>query len=969
MNTDIVNGSNVESINLLDLKVPKVKHECSANIMNELNISEDDDNKSEPLVDENIENFPNVLNVSEDDDNESETLVNEIERRLEVGSLVDNLDNVILLYCEYARCTGFSVRKSDQRYFGRTQDIRWKEFQCSCTGQPDCKSSTGKVATYQKQITRTNCKARLRVSRVRHGPWKVTLFVKVHNHELVPMDQSYLLRSARHLSHAKKSILEAMHSVGIGVSRACKFMETECRGPENVGFTRGAIVANSNIDVDRASLFALKSLITSDPHNILTKNWTTKTSICNWIGVTCDSFHTRVIELNISSMGLEGIIPPEIGNLSSLISLDMNDNLFYGPIPPSIFNMSLLEVLTLKHNGLSSRLPIDMCKYSLRKLRILRISYNMLYGDIPSSLGECSKLELLSLYSNNLGGEVPRELGNLTLLLGLFLGVNNLNGNIPKDIFHLNKLESVWLDSNKLSGPLPREVGILTALGELYLGNNSLTGVIPEEIGCLSNLVALYMESNKFIGHLPLAIFNMKSLQALSLGSNALTGTLPGELFTTNILAIELSNNSFEGSIPVQVERSRNLKYLSLAQNHLSGLIPPTIGNLSQLNTLLLSSNKFIGEIPSSVCNLTSLQFLHLSNNNLVGPIPNCLGVLSKFLQVLHLKENHFHGSIPQTFAKDCALESLDLNNNHLKGMLPQSLANCRKLQVLDVGNNAIQDAFPFWMETLVQLRVLVLRSNKFNGTMLLDPKTNVPFRKLQVLDISQNEFTGSLPNRYLINFRAMINAKENITGINWFRKYEDSIVFILKGSELPVERILTTFITIDMSENRFSGSIPQSIGKLNSLKYLNLSHNSLTGHIPSSLGNVKALESLDLSSNQLTGEIPWQLTTLNFLSTLNLSMNYLVGQIPQSSGQFPTFDNSSYIGSSRLCGFPLSEKCGKFPILTEDESDNSNFIGGFTWQAVFLGYGSGFIIGVGVACFIFEYGRPKWLVELFFHV
>ncbi|KAH6780106.1 hypothetical protein C2S52_011343 [Perilla frutescens var. hirtella] len=106
----------------------------------------------------------------------------EIESRLEPGSLVEDIDQAYALYCEYARY------------------------------QPDNKRSNGRLAVYKKQ--------------------------KVHNHELVNPDQSYLLRSARQLCNAKKSILEALHSVGIPVTRACKFMERESGGRQNVGFTQ-----------------------------------------------------------------------------------------------------------------------------------------------------------------------------------------------------------------------------------------------------------------------------------------------------------------------------------------------------------------------------------------------------------------------------------------------------------------------------------------------------------------------------------------------------------------------------------------------------------------------------------------------------------------------------------------------------------------------------------------------------------
>ncbi|KAL8051574.1 hypothetical protein ABFX02_06G156000 [Erythranthe guttata] len=186
-----------------------------------------------------------------------------------------------------------------------------------------------------------------------------------------------------------------------------------------------------------------------------------------------------------------------------------------------------------------------------------------------------------------------------------------------------------------------------------------------------------------------------------------------------------------------------------------------------------------------------------------------------------------------------------------------------------------------------------------------------------------------------------MMDVKENGTGKeNWFSYYQETIVFVLKGLELPVVRILTTFTTIDLSDNRFSGTIPQNIGSLNSLRYLNLSRNNITGNIPASLGNMSILESLDLSSNRLVGQIPLQLTKLTFLSKLNLSFNNLDGQIPQS-GQFATFDNSSYMENSGLCGFPLTTKCKQddnvqtlVPELPHVD-DEFGFIDGFSWRAV----------------------------------
>ena len=43
---------------------------------------------------------------------------------------------------------------------------------------------------------------------------------------------------------------------------------------------------------------------------------------------------------------LFGFIPPEIGKLSNLVELDINNNIIIGPIPSSVGN---LETLTLLH--------------------------------------------------------------------------------------------------------------------------------------------------------------------------------------------------------------------------------------------------------------------------------------------------------------------------------------------------------------------------------------------------------------------------------------------------------------------------------------------------------------------------------------------------------------------------------------------------------------------------------------------
>uniref|UniRef100_I1P179 Protein kinase domain-containing protein n=1 Tax=Oryza glaberrima TaxID=4538 RepID=I1P179_ORYGL len=88
----------------------------------------------------------------------------------------------------------------------------------------------------------------------------------------------------------------------------------------------------------------------------------------------------------------------------------------------------------------------------------------------------------------------------------------------------------------------------------------------------------------------------------------------------------------------------------------------------------------------------------------------------------------------------------------------------------------------------------------------------------------------------------------------------------------------------LDLSLNNLSGPIQGSIENCLKLQSLRLGHNHLGGSIPIKLGMLTYLqELLDLSDNSFAGIIPSQLSGLNMLEALNLSHNTLNGSIPPS--------------------------------------------------------------------------------------
>jgi Leucine-rich repeat (LRR) protein len=369
------------------------------------------------------------------------------------------------------------------------------------------------------------------------------------------------------------------------------------------------------------------------------------------------------------------------------------------------------------------------------------------------------------------------------------------------------------------------------------------------------------------------------------------------------------------------------------------------------------SRNNLSGNIPTSFC--VGLEFLDLSNNTFNGSIPSCLMEDANRLRVLNLKENQLGGEIPGNINKMCTLRFLDISGNMINGQLPRSLAACKRLEVLDIANNEITGSFPCWMSTLPRLQVAILKHNKFFG--LVTPsstknKITCGFPSIRILDISFNNFSGTLNKEWFSKLMSMMVKVSNETLVMEYDAYQEQVYQVTteltyKGSELQFDKILRTLGFLDVSNNAFQGSIPASIGELVLLDVLNMSHNSFTGPIPSQLGHLTLLESLDLSSNELSGEIPLGLASLDSLGTLDLSNNKLVGSIPESP-HFSSFPNSSFLGNVGLCGPPLSKKCVNTTtanVASHQSKKKSVDIILFLFAGV--GFGVGFAIAIVWGC------------------
>lgn len=152
-------------------------------------------------------------------------------------------------------------------------------------------------------------------------------------------------------------------------------------------------------------------------------------------------------------------------------------------------------------------------------------------------------------------------------------------------------------------------------------------------------------------------------------------------------------------------------------------------------------------------------------------------------------------------------------------------------------------------------------------------------------------------------------SSNTELLGINWILDHTvDSATVTMKGLDWEeVVKILTSFTSLDLLNNRFQGKISNSTENLKSPYMLN--KNDFYGPILASLENLKELESLELSRNKFVRKNPLAIDK----SYIYCGLEPLT-QCPlrkHSKGQqFFTFTNSSFVGNDDLCGLLLSKRC-----------------------------------------------------------
>ncbi|XP_034710528.1 receptor-like protein EIX2 [Vitis riparia] len=499
--------------------------------------------------------------------------------------------------------------------------------------------------------------------------------------------------------------------------------------------------------------------------------------------------------------------------------------------------------------------------------------YQSLRGEISPSLLELEHLTHLDLSCNDFEGRhIPPFLGSLSRMQYLNLSHANFNHTVPTQLGNLSNLFSLDLSDDydyyrsSNSGNL-EWLSRLSSLRFLDLSNVHLSEAIhwSQAINKLPSLIHLDLRGCDLSPIPPLTIPSLSHgnssvpLVFLDLSGNYLTSSIYPWLlnFSTTLLHLDLSFNGLNGSIPEYAfGNMSSLEYLDLHSSELDDEIPDTIRDMGSLAYLDLSENQLWGSIPDTVGKMVSLSHLDLSYNQLQGSIPDTVGKMV-LLSHLYLSGNQLQGSIPDTVGKMVLLSRLDLSYNQLQGSIPDTIGNMVLLSHLDLSHNQLQGFIPDTVGNMVSLENLYLFQNHLQGEI---PKSLSNLCNLQELELERNNLSGQLTP----DFVACANDTLEILSL-WDNQFSGSVPALIGFSSLRELRL---------DFNQLNGTLPESVGQLANLQYLDIASNLLQGTISEAhLFNLSQLSYLDLSSNALTFNMslewvpPFQLYSLRLAS------------------------------------------------------------------------------------------------------
>nr|XP_048326839.1 receptor-like protein EIX1 [Ziziphus jujuba var. spinosa] len=321
-------------------------------------------------------------------------------------------------------------------------------------------------------------------------------------------------------------------------------------------------------------------------------SWVSQENCSKWAGNCLQFFNLtgHVEELHLDNSSLQGKINPVLNHLNYL---DLSNNDFGGiRIPSFIGSLESLTYLNLTNAGFKGIIPHQIG--NLSSLRCLGLQ------------GQYDSLDQSELYVGNLhwlsGLSSVQQLDmsnvNLSKASDHWLQVINMLSSLPE--LHLSSCELAHI-------PSIFHVNF-TSLSILDISSSNFHSALPNWLFTFKSLVYLDLQGSGFQGPIPCAIQNLTALRYLDLlESNFESTKIPSCLYDMPRLEyLNISSNNLEGVIASAIQNLISIVELDMSYNALEGIVPKSVGNLCNLEFINLRGNKFGGKLSNAFDSLLS---------------------------------------------------------------------------------------------------------------------------------------------------------------------------------------------------------------------------------------------------------------------------------------------------------------------------------------------------------------------------